>query len=239
MFHTHFPARGRKPVVPAIDRKCDTTVCFIPISPQGDGNGQDELYTLLPAQVWFHTHFPARGRKLFTKSKVQCLSLQIVSYPFPRKGTETENKLTSPLKIFLCFIPISPQGDGNEMQKALMKAFESVCFIPISPQGDGNLSRHSCFHLNPMQPFHTHFPARGRKLVFQMIRIDLHFRISFIPISPQGDGNFLSPHHRFVSNHQRFIPISPQGDGNLETLRHAGDFTPTFHTHFPARGRKP
>ena len=62
----------------------------------------------------FHTHFPARGRKHRCNFRRDFQSTE-VSYPFPRKGTETLHGQMWQRRCLQSagFKPNTPQGDVN------------------------------------------------------------------------------------------------------------------------------
>ena len=156
--------------------------CFIPISPQGDGNWFLPVRLRLHQDLLFHTHFPARGRKPY-----QC------------------HQGFSATSSGFCFIPISPQGDGNEIFRFISQ-WEFGSFIPISPQGDGNLIAQKWFPTASLILFHTHFPARGRKL-YEHRQFPLNrFPICFHPKHP-ARGRKLGCHH--IGNVVGLNPFTP------------------------------
>ena len=136
LFHTLFPARGRKlshHLSPLGLARC--FVCFTPSSPQGDGNFQmfnvqrDVVKCFTPSspqgdgnnvtcghesllREMFHTLFPARGRKLCSSSETFPVHKPF-HILFPARGRKPTADKARRADLLECFTPSSPQGDGN------------------------------------------------------------------------------------------------------------------------------
>ena len=106
-FQNHIPARGRKRYF--LSCKNIWFDNFKTISPQGDGNN----------------------------NYMRNNSLQEISKPYPRKGTETLIISPNHKTTYKNFKTISPQGDGNFSLITQSKP-SPLYFKTISPQGDGN-----------------------------------------------------------------------------------------------------
>ncbi len=115
-------------------------------------------------------------------------------------------------RIDCSFTHITPQGDGN-FTEPVCDIVGYTCFTPITPQGDGN--------------FQIRIGCSSAKMP------------CFTPITPQGDGNAeaeTSPNcnARAVVSH----PLPRKGTETLFTYISC-TYCFAFHTHYPARGRKP
>ena len=163
-----------------------------------------------------YTHFPARGRKHYHSHGVIDFDDYLETgslYPFPRKGTETSSHVNcskSLTKLFL--IPISPQGDGNDL---ILFSLLQESLVP-----------------------YTHFPARGRK---RCLLCSLRGRVLRVPYThfPARGRKHLNGQTTALIEAEFLIPISPQGDGNYSFIDVFAKWSSTVpYTHFPARGRK-
>ena len=137
-----------------------------------------------------------------------------------------------------CFIPNSPQGDGNPL--ILKKSFSCVgdhCFIPNSPQGDGNFVWMICKALLKWMPVSYPIPRKGTETWSQSNCFQYYTMVSY-PIPRKGTKQYNAIFSASESN----LVSSPIPRKGTETrlVRHLGasPTIKTFHTQFPARGRK-
>jgi len=205
---------------------------FKTISPQGDGNHKTNLLSAKTIKNFKTISPQGDGNNNYMRNN----SLQEISKPYPRKGTETLIISPNHKTTYKNFKTISPQGDGNFSLITQSKP-SPLYFKTISPQGDGNKVLdivQSCW----LRKFQNHIPARGRKQLPPNIQ-PLALQSISKPYPRKGTETMGIPgicpiiaelfqNHipargrklRFVSNvcnsnMNNFKTISPQGDGNI------------------------
>ena len=137
VFHTHFPARGRKRLVN--NSLVSNIIVFHTHFPaRGRKQVQAIMLEIRLCKV-FHTHFPARGRKRWLQNS-KFTRMRSFSYPFPRKGTETSPRGGVEGCSIYCFSYPFPRKGTETLRQLLHGSWQPrrLFFIPISPQGDGN-----------------------------------------------------------------------------------------------------
>ena len=202
-FKSHYPARGRKPVVSSY-REYQMSGSNL-ITPQGDGNlhlpvekpmhrsvqislPRKGTETICTTWLWelsqlFKSHYPARGRKRGPGSALY--------------GKSASSNL------------ITPQGDGNVIWLPLEVL--ATCSNLITPQGDGNNRRfHNKLAVITVQ---ISLPRKGTETRWCFDQLIRQGRSNLI--TPQGDGNSLRASPETESSSCSNL-ITPQGDGNKE-----------------------
>ena len=136
-------------------------VNFKTISPQGDGNSNEVSSNTADPLKQFQNHIPARGRKQSAKGIVS-VAVNVISKPYPRKGTETIPHRLSCVRV------------GNQFQnhipargRKLVEFFVQLHAKKISKP----------------------YPRKGTETIKSQF-VPFLCRINFKTISPQGDGNY-------------------------------------------------
>ena len=142
MFHTHYPARGRKRHFHFGWSASSASTVSYPLPRKGTETPQRNGAVQLDFRSGrFHTHYPARGRKHHSQNRLgSSVYLLLFHTPYPARGRKpkSSNELSSSSPSSFRFIPITPQGDGNLMRRSHLTVRSAKCFTPITPQGDGN-----------------------------------------------------------------------------------------------------
>ena len=158
-FKFHYPARGRKR-----EERCSKqhSVAFKFHYPARGRKplvihcGNEEI-------AEFKFHYPARGRKLSLTPFPPVLAKN-VQIPLPRKGTETDVFYRN-LARYLVQIPLPRKG--TETIVFFYRIKQHARSNSTTPQGDGNVI--SSLTTSSKRRFKFHYPARGRKLVRDVV----------------------------------------------------------------------